>query len=113
MRVVYRDEDGVRVVEVIGNIRTNDDYSAFKKTIDETLEEGKVKIILNFKEVNFINSSGLGRLALAAKRAKEAKGILVISNLSEDLAELFSFTRLDSKIKVVKTEEEGFEAVKS
>lgn len=107
MRTETREKNSVVIIDLIGNIKTNDDYSAFKKTIDEFLSAGKTRMVLNFKEVHFINSSGLGRLILAAKRAKENGGAVKIVDLSEDLKELFSFTRLDSKIEIFPSEKEA------
>lgn len=107
MRIEHREVANVVVIDLFGNIRTNEDYAAFKKAIDDVIEQGKTRVVLNFREVHFINSSGLGRLVLAAKRAKENSGGLSIINLSNDLKELFSFTRLDSKIPIFITEEEA------
>jgi anti-sigma B factor antagonist len=105
-----RDAGDVTIIDLVGNIRTNDDYALFKQSIDDALARGKSKLILNFGGVNFINSSGLGRLVLAAKRAKESGGAIKIVNLSDDLRELFTFTRLDAKIPVCATEEEAIKA---
>lgn len=92
---------------MFGNIKTSDDYSIFKETIDGIMYQGKNKVILNCEKVHFINSSGLGRLILAAKKVKENGGVLIVTNLSEELRELFSFTMLDTKIKIFNTEEDA------
>jgi anti-sigma B factor antagonist len=100
-------KDGVVIIDIIGNIRTNDDYSIFKRAIDDSISDGNVRIVLNFNDVGFINSSGLGRLVLAAKKAKEMSGNVAVTNLSADLKELLSFTRLDSKLQIFDTAEEA------
>lgn len=107
MRVETRDAGNVVVLSLYGNIRTNEDYAAFKEAMDDMIEKGKTRIVLNFKEVHFINSSGLGRLVLAAKKLKELSGALSIVHLSDDLKELFLFTRLDSKIPIFQTEDDA------
>lgn len=107
MRIETKETQDVVILSLYGNIRTNDDYADFKKSMDEVIEKGKAKIILNFKEVHFINSSGLGRLVLAVKKVKEINGSLSIVNLSDDLKELFLFTRLDTKIPIFQTEEDA------
>lgn len=107
LRVETRQAGAAVIIDLIGNIKTNEDYSVFKKAIDDAIQEGEAKLILNFKDVHFINSSGLGRLILAAKRARDNGGSLKIVRLSDDLRELFSFTRLDAKIEIYETEEEA------
>jgi len=110
LHINIREIADITIIDLVGNIKTNDDYTSFKKTIDDTIQDGRVKLILNFKSVHFINSSGLGRLILASKRAKENGGSLKIVELSADLQELFSFTRLDSKIDIFPTEEDAVES---
>ncbi len=115
MKINFRDNHIVKdvdimIVDISGNIKTNEDYDSFKKAIDEVLDRGCVNVLLNFKNVNFINSSGLGRLILASKRIIEDNGSLKITELSDDLRELFTFTRLDSKIPVFATENEAVES---
>jgi len=105
MQTTTREVGSITVIDLAGNIRTNEDYSAFKNAIINVIETGRKNVVLNFKEVRFINSSGLGRLILAAKKAKENGGALKVASLSENLHELFSFTRLDSKIDIHPTEE--------
>lgn len=107
MRVEIKEAGDIVVLSLYGSIRTNEDYAAFKEAMDGVTEKGKARIILNFKEVHFINSSGLGRLVLAAKKLKELNGALSIVNLSDDLKELFLFTRLDTKIPIFPTEEDA------
>jgi anti-anti-sigma factor len=107
LRIETKETQDVVILSLYGNIRTNDDYADFKKAMDDVIEKGKAKIILNFKEVHFINSSGLGRLVLAVKKVKEINGSLSIVNLSDDLKELFLFTRLDTKIPIFQTEEDA------
>lgn len=110
MHIERRESDDVTIIDFVGNIKTNDDYAIFKKAIDDVIQEGRVKLILNFRDVRFINSSGLGRLILAAKKARESNGSLKIVKLSEDLRELFSFTRLDTKIPIFASEEEAIDS---
>lgn len=110
LEATLRDKDNVTIIELRGSIKTNEDYDIFKSAIDQAIEKGTPKVLLNFRDVNFINSSGLGRLILAAKIISEDHGQLKITDLSEDLRELFVFTRLDSKIPIYSSEEEALSA---
>lgn len=110
VHIETREKGGAIVLNLFGSIRTNEDYAQFKAAIDGAISNGQAKLVLNFKDVNFINSSGLGRLVLAAKRAESNQGSIKISNLSDDLRELFTFTRLDAKIPVFDSEEEAVQS---
>lgn len=107
LEVAFRNKQEIIVIDLRGSIKTNEDYDIFKNAIDQAIEKGRPRVLLNFKDVNFINSSGLGRLILAAKSISDDKGQLKITDLSPDLKELFVFTRLDSKIPIYASEEEA------
>jgi anti-anti-sigma factor len=110
LEIGLRETDRVTVIVLNGIIKTGEDYDAFKKAIDDVINEGCMNVVLNFKSVNFINSSGLGRLIIAAKRINEDNGALKIAGLSDDLRELFAFTRLDSKLQIFETEQEAIQS---
>lgn len=110
MDISKREIGEVVVISLVGNLRSNDDYGRFRQAIDDTLDAGATRVVLNFAQVTFINSSGLGRLVMAAKRAKEGGGGLRIVSLSPELQELFAFTRLDAKIPTYPTEQEAIQA---
>lgn len=110
MEITKREIGEVVVIDLVGNLRSGDDYARFRQAIDDTLDEGKGRLVLNFAQVSFINSSGLGRLVMAAKRAKENGGGIRIVSLSPELQELFAFTRLDAKIPTYASEDEAVAA---
>ncbi len=104
MKISSRTENGVTILELLGNIKTLGDMEEFSSAIQAELDQKHLKVLLNFQEVGFVNSSGLGRLVLASKKVIEAGGVMKVSGLAQDLDELFTFTRLKEKIAVFKTE---------
>ena len=110
MEVSFRNVNNIVVIDLRGSIKTNEDYDIFKNAIDQAIEKGNPQVLLNFRDVSFINSSGLGRLILAAKTISEDNGQMKITDLSDDLKELFIFTRLDTKIPIYTTEQEAVES---
>lgn len=107
MKISSRTENGVTVLELLGNIKTPGDMEEFSSAIQIELERKNLKLVLNFQEVGFVNSSGLGRLVLASKKVGEKGGVMKVTGLAQDLDELFTFTRLKEKIAVFKTEAEA------
>lgn len=107
MKISARTENGVTILDLLGNIKTPGDMEEFSAAIETELGRNNLKLLLNFQEVGFVNSSGLGRLVLAAKKVGERGGVLKVINLAQDLDELFTFTRLKEKIGVFKNEAEA------
>jgi len=113
VKTANRQNSGITIIDFSGSIRSSDELDNLSRVIDDEIKTNNVNLLLDFKEVDFINSSGLGRLILAAKKLSEQSGKLNIMNLSEELDELFTFTKLKEKIAVYKNEEEAISAIKS
>ncbi|MBI5638127.1 MAG: STAS domain-containing protein [Nitrospinae bacterium] len=107
MKISARTENGVTILDLLGNIKTPGDMEEFSTAIETELGRNNLKLLLNFQEVGFVNSSGLGRLVLAAKKVGERGGTMKVTGLAQDLDELFTFTRLKEKIGVFKSEAEA------
>ena len=111
MNSTVRKNGGITIIDMSGNIKSPADLDSFSQVINAEIGREDTKILLNFKDVSFINSSGLGRLILASKKIAEISGTLQVTNLSEDLEELFTFTRLKDKMAVYKNEAEALQAL--
>ncbi|MFQ5432613.1 MAG: STAS domain-containing protein [Nitrospinota bacterium] len=111
MNTAVRKNGDITIIDMSGNIKSPADLDNFSQAIDSEIGHENTKILLNFKDVSFINSSGLGRLILASKKIAEISGTLQVANLSDDLEELFTFTRLKDKVAVYKNEAEALEAL--
>jgi anti-sigma B factor antagonist len=110
MKVTIRTLGDVSVIDLVGSIKTSIDMEDFSKAITDELDRKHIKLLLNFSEVGFVNSSGLGRLVLATKKVAEKNGVLKVMNLAKELDDLFTFTRLKEKIGVYKDEKEALES---
>ena len=63
-----------------------------KDKVKALLEQQKNQIHLNMKDVDFINSSGLGALVSLMKEVRVTKGRLTLSNLAPYVNEIFEIT---------------------
>lgn len=64
-KLTTRELGGVSVLDLDGKITQGLALTAFRDAIREEIAKGHNKIILNLKEVSYIDSSGLGELVLA------------------------------------------------
>lgn len=97
----------IKIFYLDGSIKSAEDLELFSDSIDSAISAGRMKILLNFEGVDFINSSGLGRLVMADKKIGEISGSLKITNLREELEDLFNFTKLKEMLAVYESEEEA------
>jgi anti-sigma B factor antagonist len=99
----------VTLIVLRGEIGT-ETVNHFKDKIDQIVADGKTKLVMDFQEVNYLNSMGLGVVAATLKKVKKSKGDLKLINLSPAVQELFELTRLTKVFEIFDSEEE---AVKS
>jgi anti-sigma B factor antagonist len=99
----------VTLIVVRGEIGT-ETVDQFKEKIDQIINDGKKKLVVDLQEVNYLNSMGLGVFAAALKKLKKSDGDLKFINLSPTVLELLERSRLDKVFGIFESEEE---AVKS
>ena len=74
-----------------------------KAEINKLLDKGNV-VILSFKSVVYMNSSGLREIIDLFKTASKNKKEVSLCDMNSDIREMFSFTGLDKVFKIYDTE---------
>ena len=73
-------------------------------------KDGHVKVLLNFANVDFLSSAALGKLIMLYKKIAVRNGVLKLSNISDDIRELFTIMNLDRIFDIRNTESEALSA---
>lgn len=89
----------VVVVAVAGQLVVGN-RQAFKQSVLDEVERGARRILVDFSETGYVDSSGLGALVSLNKRLREAGGELRLAALNEDMRTLFELTRLDTLFRL-------------
>lgn len=72
-----------------------------KKKMLQIYDEGYKYVIIDFSEVESIDSSGLGKLLLFQKKLKERDGELKITKINNDyIKKMFKMIHLDKVINI-------------
>ena len=58
------------------------------------------RLIVNFKDVSYIDSSGIATFVESLKHVKAYKGRMQFSELPQSILEIFSFSRLDKVFEI-------------
>jgi anti-sigma B factor antagonist len=80
----------------------------FRSQIDRSLNEGAKIILVDFSDVTFMDSSGLGALVLALKSIRGAGLKMFICSINEQVKMLFELTSMDRVFEIL-TDKEEFE----
>jgi anti-sigma B factor antagonist len=70
-------------------------------------ELGRRKLLLNFTNVDFMSSAALGKLIRLHQRLTQVGGKLILCGISKDIMQVFTLTKLDKMLKIVKDEQTG------
>lgn len=92
-------EGPVLVVHVDGQLIVGN-RQELKQVVQEALDQGERKFLLDFAKAAYIDSSGLGALVSISKKVRETGGDLRLSGLNEDLRSLFELTKLDTLFSI-------------
>jgi len=90
------------VVKLKGSITIGQE-ARLRERIKSLLDEGRRIIILDFEEVNYMDSSAVGELAAGLTRAKRVGGELVLAGLQPKVRRLLQMMAFLDAFKVFDT----------
>ena len=73
-------------------------------------ELGRRKVLLNFKNVEFLSSAALGKLITLNRKLQSAGGKLVLCEIDPQIYEVFEITKLNKLFTIHKGEQEALQA---
>jgi anti-sigma B factor antagonist len=100
----------VRILDCNGKIKLGEGTTAIRKAVLDALEAGTKKIILNFEEIDYIDSSGVGALLSAYTSVANAGGKMKLLHLTARIRELLMITKL---LTVFEAHDDEHEAIAS
>jgi anti-sigma B factor antagonist len=96
MELETRDDGGVTIIAVRGDLVIGDAETSFKKTVTRLIEEGRVNLLVDLSSVGFLDSSGLGALVRALTNTQKEGGQTKLLNAGPQIRKLLQMTKLDS-----------------
>lgn len=110
MKIEKRTQSDVVILDLKGKILIGDGIDELRAEINQLLKEKKIKILLNFQEVPYLDSTGLGEVVRSYTSVKNAGGSIKIVYLTNKVRDLLSVTKL---ITVFETFEDEAKAIAS
>ncbi|MBD1804555.1 MAG: anti-sigma factor antagonist [Symplocastrum torsivum CPER-KK1] len=96
------------VVEVVrpSGILDGTKAGQFRQEISNLVESNVDIVLIDFQDVTFMDSSGLGALVLALKTVRAAGGKLFVCSVNEQIKMLFELTSMDRVFEIFPTRED-------
>ncbi len=102
-----REREGIVILDLNGRLIVGEPVSSLREKVRELTDDGKINIILNLAEVDYIDSTGLGGLVIGYTSVKKAGGALKILNLSKRNVELLVLTKLTTVFEIFMDEQDA------
>lgn len=90
MTITQKTENELLTMELDGRLDTNT-APALEQEINNSITSQIKKLVLDFKELQYISSAGL-RVLLAAQKKMNKQGCMIIKNANEMIMDVFHVT---------------------
>ena len=109
LRMSTRTLDGVLVVDCSGRIVFGEESASLRDNLKKLLVQSP-KVVLNLREVNYIDSGGLGTLVALYTTARNAGGALKLASLTQRVDDLLQVTKLVTIFEVFENEQKAVQS---
>ncbi len=93
MNINERQQDDVLIVGIKGRLESGTS-EALENALTSRIDDGNIKIVIDLAELEYISSSGLRTLLIAAKKIKAEQGGFVVSGMGTHIREVFEVVGL-------------------
>jgi anti-sigma B factor antagonist len=107
MRIVERRIGDVTILQAIGRLELEDGDIVLRDTVNRLVEAGRVKLVLDMKEVTRLDSAGIGMLVSKYLTARRGGGVLKILHPTDRTDHLMDITKLTTVFEIFDDEDEA------
>jgi anti-sigma B factor antagonist len=100
------EREGIVILALKGRL-TVGEASTVREKVNELVAAGRVNIILDLQNVDYIDSTGLGSMVICFTTVKKAGGALKLLNLNKRNIELLLLTKLHTIFEVFSDEQDA------
>lgn len=100
----------VTVLDLVGRLTIDRGAERIKDKVNSLIEQRRTQIVLNLRDVPYIDSAGLGQLVASYGSVKRAGGSMKLLNVNSRNHDLLSITRLVTIFESFDTEAEAVQS---
>ncbi|MCK4559168.1 MAG: STAS domain-containing protein [Calditrichia bacterium] len=107
------EQDDIVIISLNGKIMGGPEATEINEKFNQLIDTKKLKIVIDLKNVEWMNSSGLGILIGAVSLFRNNNGQLRIINVSERIQNLLKITKLAGIFETSSSLEEALSSFKN
>jgi len=107
MKANVRKLGKVAVLDIVGKITIGEGDVMLRDKVNELLDSGETRIVLNLEKAQYMDSAGIGEPVACYQRAKEKEGTVKLLNPSGKVYDLLQLTKLEEVFETYRDEGEA------
>jgi len=107
MKIEKRKNGDVLILDLKGKILIGDGIEELREAVNNLIKEKETKILFNFADVPYLDSTGLGEVVRSYTSIKKEGGSVKILNLTTKVRDLLSVTKLLTVFDTFEDEEKA------
>jgi anti-sigma B factor antagonist len=113
LKLTKRTVDGILAIECNGRIVFGEETSLLRDEVKKAIADNIKRIVLNLREVTYIDSGGLGTLVALHTTAHNAGASVKLANLTKRVGDLLQVTKLLTVFDAYNSEYEALESFRT
>jgi anti-sigma B factor antagonist len=105
--IQQREREGITILDLKGRITVGPEAGALRSRIAALTAAGTFSLVFNLKDVDYIDSTGLGALVMCATGLRKVQGNVKLLNLSRRNIELLVMTKLATVFEIFADEQDA------
>jgi anti-sigma B factor antagonist len=107
VKAAVRHSGNVAIVDLSGRITLGEGAGLLRSTIKDLVTAGQNKILLNLKDVSYIDSAGLGEMVGSYASVTHLGGDIKLLNVQSKVTDLLQITKLFTVFATYTVEDEA------
>lgn len=93
-QVNERELEGIAILDLSGRLTLGEGVAELRNRVQDLMDAGRQRLILNMADCGYVDSSGLGTLVMMHAKSKKAGGDMKLLKLNQRALELLVITKL-------------------
>ncbi len=110
MEILQRRQGNIVILDIHGAISMGESKEKFVHVMDELLSQKDLNVLVNFADINYMDSTGIGELVGYLNKFVENNRQLKILRPHDRILKLLQITKLDTMFQIFQDEEEALKS---
>ena len=105
--IQQREHEGVTILDLKGRITVGPEAGALRERVAALVAASTKNLVLNLKNIDYIDSTGLGAVVMCATSMRKNQGNVRLLNLTKRNIELLIMTKLATVFEIFNDEQDA------